>query len=54
MEFVGNLAKLYGSKVLELNQRRIGPYVSLTQPFLKYNGSLSLTLVNFLASTYTA
>jgi hypothetical protein len=45
------LGELSRSKVIELNQRCVGQYVSLTRSFLSYNGSLSLTLVNSPPST---
>ena len=45
------LGELSRSKVIELNQRCVGQYVSLTRSFLTYNGSLSLTLVNTPPST---
>ena len=45
------IGELSRSKVIELNQRCVGQYVSLTRSFLTYNGSLSLTLVNSPPST---
>jgi hypothetical protein len=46
------LGELSRSKVIELNQRCVGQYVSLTRSFLTYNGSLSLTLVYSPPSTF--
>ena len=45
------LGELSRSKVIELNQRCVGQYVSHIRSFLTYNGSLSLTLVNSPPST---